>query len=243
MRDTKLLFDLAVSVTDADCAGGVQGRKARLQELCANGALMPALQFLQTIADSYKVEKLSKTNQAALETAGSLFQGFDAGSSAGTASMHSSGTSAFAAAMAGKGSAGLAPAAGDRASATQDDLILAEIEGSSTSSSSYRALSASMSNILSLFSSSDSADPVTKRATQAEEEGNRRAPVKHAPLTLVGSRSTAAVPWEALLNRSDAVVVRQLALIALCAQAFLPRFDNENTAVALASGVTGPVWV
>lgn len=90
-----------------------------------------------------------------------------------------------------------------------------------------------------------------------DDEDSTRPPHRLVPLTVVCSHSAAALPWEVLLVKAQnsAPVVRSLALLSLCAQAYsstlctiLPdSFAKSSNALAteltLARGVVGPQWV
>lgn len=246
MRDTRFLYDLAVAAADRECGGGKEGRRMHWAELRDDSsALSAAVAFLRGMADSMR-------HHSASGPAGGASNGMEAGrvinaltcSSTATLSMNTSNSSAI--------GGGYRP----------DPLVLAEIDGSSTSSSSFVALSASMSNMLGLFSSTDSGDSKHRgnsslevAAGDAERGDSRHTPEAHTPLTVISSRTAASLPWEALLLQGQLVdvnVVRHLALVALCAQAYTPAASAASqyspsrspSKSPLPAGCTvGPQWV
>jgi hypothetical protein len=257
MRDTRFLFDLAVAATDKECGGGREGRRAHWSELRADGsALGTALAFLQNIAEGILHQRGTPTDHAFPHEMTDASRLGDVGSSVATLSMHS----AYSSTLSGTDLKLRRPNTGTGRYA-HEALVLGEIEGSShSSSSSFVALSASMSNMLGLFSSSDSAEQTLRGAANAGagdslDQESRHAPQAVVPLTLLCSRTAAAVPWEALLLQSQvqgASVVRHMALVALCAQAYTPvavttgqysPSRNKGTTTATALCTVGPQWV
>jgi hypothetical protein len=256
MRDTRFLFDLAVAATDKECGGGREGRRTHWSELRADGsALGTALAFLQNIAEGILHQRGTPTDHAFPHEVTDASRLGGAGSSLATLSMHS----AYSSTLSGTDQKLRRPNTGTGRYG-HEALVLGEIEGSSTSSSSsFVALSASMSNMLGLFSSTDSAEHTLRGAANAgagdADQESRHAPQSVVPLTLLCSRTAAAIPWEALLLQSQAQsgsVVRHMALVALCAQAYTPvsvttgqyspsRSKGTTTATALCT--VGPQWV
>lgn len=226
--DTKLLFDLTVGVEDQQCGGGKEGRRTILTEMCAHvSALSPSLQFIQAVGESNSKPRLLESD---IQYGDKV-----------TSSLNSS---VLGAAASGKQSAAPSNAA--------IAALRGEKEDTSIAPSSMIGLSSSMSNILGLFSSSDSVEATQrqwKQGTEDDEGAPHRAPCKEVPLTLICTPSVAVLPWELLLIKSKVCVVRQVGLIALCAQVlssqhWLLQSHSDNPAprrsITTANAVVGP---
>jgi hypothetical protein len=243
MRDTKFMYELAACVTDRDCAGGKEGRATHVAELISKqSALVGAVDFMRNVAMSTSWQ-LPAADSAANKGASAVLSGNDPGSSAGTLSMDSNNTS-------GVGGSYRNSALASVSYHVHQQSILEGADETSRAPSVV-ALSASMSNILGLFSSSDSADTTNRKRPRDEQEDatedrdSRRAPCRRPPVTLLVSRTAAALPWEILMTAADTTVVRQLGLVALCAQAYAVHYpaDDKSNSTALASTVVGPAMV
>ena len=226
--DTKLLFDLTVGVDDQHCGGGKEGRRTILTEMCAHvNALSPSLQFIKAVGESINKPRLLESDVQYGDKV--------------TASLNSS---------------ILATAAGGKQPVAPSNAAIAALRGESEDTyiapSSLIGLSSSMSNILGLFSSSDSVEATQRQWKQGMEEdegGPHRAPCKQVPLTLICTPSVAVLPWELLLIKSKVCVVRQVGLIALCSQVlssqhWLLQSHSDNPAprrsITTANAVVGP---
>jgi hypothetical protein len=250
MRDTKFLYDLAACSKDRDCAGGKEGRATHIAELASKqSALCGAVDFMRNVALSVSLQPPTPDVVVKKGVPPVVSSVNDFGSSAGTLSMNSNNTSGVG------GSYRNSALANANYSVLQQSIPegLDESSRAPSTTPSVVALSASMSNILGLFSSSDSADTTNRKRPRdadqddaAEERDSRRAPCRRPPVTLLVSRSAAVLPWEVLLSAVDGTaVVRQVGLVALCAQAYAVHYpiDDKSNSTALASAVVGPAMV
>ena len=190
-KEADLLYDLVVSAADSHCAGGREHRRTIFNDMkSATGVLSSSLQFFQNISETIKhhhqhqlsqpkrpslagndAKPTSNANSSASNVSGlrpehssSGKSGFisEASESVTTHSMQSIGTdnSLAVSGMRKKGeehTEAAHPAENNRSAPHRED-------SASAHSSSFVALSASMSNMLGLFASSDSAEVNRKRS-------------------------------------------------------------------------------
>eukprot|EP01032_Pedospumella_encystans_P007621 gene7621-9125_t len=260
-REAELLYNLAAaSGADQGCSGGRDHRRAIFAEMkSASGVLHSSLQFFLTVCESIK-EHHQLQLVVAKPSVGENTKGeVDAGAGGvdqlrGERQLEAvSGKSGFISESSESSLNTLSILSLNSVSHSHLDHHQVQSSQShahltsapSAASSSFVALSASMSNMLGLFASSDSGNRHHKGEgtsdwdAEEEEAGPGRPPHRSLPLTVVCSHSAAALPWEALLLQtnpsgntptnvhtpmspatSSAPVVRSLTLLSLCAQAY-----------------------